>query len=141
MAGEHAPNTTDNHELLGLQLANAILTEELGKATTELGAQQKLTLLKELEGRPLRLTAPAKDKENTETKFIESYSREEDGEETNWLPPDEYMVGELDVTDPDNPMLFVHHPDEAKHVRYFVYVNDLRLIDDQTNGAASPAVQ
>jgi len=133
MTGEQLPDTT-SREKLGRLLANAILTEDLGRESTELATRQKLTLLRELEGQTLCLTALAKDKENTETKLIESYVREENGVETNWLPPDEYVVGELDVTDPDNPMLFVKCPGEPEHIRYFVYVNELRLVDDIPDG-------
>lgn len=129
MSAEAIANHREIGEQVGRLLSKASLHELQKEREWEQATARKLDILREFEGVTLYLSARAIDKEDTKLKRIETYQRRDGEEMTDWLEPGYYRLGELDISKPTHPMIFLHREGEPDHIRYFAYADDVVTLD------------
>ncbi len=128
MSAEATANHREIGEQVGRLLSEASLQELHKERELELAQARKLDLLREFEGVTLYLSARAKDREDTQLRLIESYQRSDGQALTDWLEPGYYRLGNLDISKPNCPMVFLYREDEPDHIRYFAYAQEIETL-------------
>lgn len=129
MSAEAIANHREKGEQVGRLLSKASLLELQKERELELARARKLDLLREFEGVTVYLSARAIDREDTKLKRIEAYERHDGKEVTDWLEPGYYRLGELDISKPTHPMIFLYPEGEPDHIRYFADADDIVTLE------------